>query len=207
MNGEDNMSEIYRFDEVPGDESAKPLVFRIWENDSIIAYTDDAADACHIVAALKMIIPYMDSRTAPPEPDKKTQAKERKDTLVSMISSRNGKKLIAGLVDRGMEFDSEIHNFHIRQYRGQRNANITGDCGSTWTLDKNAAYSYGRKVHSGGHCQVELNGKTYREIGSFLPLYHIVRVPPEEWTFYDEDDVPVNTMQIFTDSNPKEWGR
>lgn len=132
-------------------------------------------------------------------------------SYVNHIASRNGKKLILGLEERGVRFVLLPHNFHILQHRGQGRANkLAGGWAPVWTLYQNAAYRHallpepGRKktppigmIDYGIPAQVEIDGTVYKEIGSPHALSAIVKHPSSDWEFYDGYDIVATTVSIF----------
>ena len=110
-----------------------------------------------------------------------------------LIESRNGQKVVKGLMALGVGFPDDILNLYIWQRRGQAQQNIAaGEAANTWVLYRDGGNRYNplrkrwTRMRGGEPVHVSYEGEQYHEVGSHFPLTYIVKQPLDCWVLYGE---------------------
>lgn len=115
--------------------------------------------------------------------------------------SRNADKLLKGLTERGVRFQSPM-TCYIQQNRGQGMMNkAAGEAAPTWELMQDGLFYLGRLYQSGHHPVVEFEGEVLTGVCSHFPLGWIVRHQPSVW----ELSSYIGRLEVHVPDLPPQW--
>ena len=93
--------------------------------------------------------------------------------------TRNTRRLLDGLVRRGVSFDRHYDNFYVGRNLGQGMMNkAAGEAAPTWYLMADGLLRHGEVVVSGEVPTAIYEGKSYHGVDSHMPLTWIGSIEP-----------------------------
>ena len=106
----------------------------------------------------------------------------RETALLDRCLTRNTRKLVKGLLARGVEF-SPVENLYIHRFHGQGMMNkAAGEIAPTWELAADGLRRHHRVIGlSAERPELTFEGNVYEGAGSSLPLGWILTHDPKHW--------------------------
>ena len=129
---------------------------------------------------------------------------EERGEIVQRGLSRNTRRLLCGLVSRGVIPHGA--SFHIARNYGQAMMNkAAGEMAPTWMLYADPWHTLGRRLHGGSPAVVYQGGRRYEGLQSHMPLTWILKQPSEAWNLGEHEDG--RALELVVSTLPSTWLR